>query len=258
MIPWNALRPNEHHPDWRADLNEHNLFYYITTGPSQLKRGLDSPMLELAHERQFAISQLGTRSIGFEADHSIRVQSALQLLDDRFITHSTEERCPPKSPHIEALMGLRRRAQSFTPLPPLDLLEHPGPKSTTLSPTVPLRKPTRSPLALQELMNPVLPPSSTLKRKASQDFMPSILADDELENVSDTDRDLTIETTPPIEYHRAKQVFGKTTTTRTHRGVRMRKSRSTARNAYLEEVYDADQLEKDGQLLLNLSRSRGL
>jgi len=115
---------SEQHPDWRADLNEHNLYYYVTNGPSQLTRGLDSPMLELAHERQFAISQLGTRSVGFEVEHSARVQSALRMLETRFRTHFTDHLCRPTSPHAEVLVDLRTQTQSFTPLPALDLFQH--------------------------------------------------------------------------------------------------------------------------------------
>ncbi len=249
--------PSDLHPDWRADLNEHNLYYYVTSGPSQLKRGLDSPMLELAHERQFAIAQIGTSGAKFEVEHSARVQSALRLLENSFTAHYTEDLCRPKSPHAETLVDLRKQAQPFIPLPILDL-NYPSPSTiATPSPKMVLQRSTRSPLALQELMNPAPPPSSTLKRKASQDFDP-IRADEESRDLSEIRKDLSAETMPPIKYSRAYHVLGEGNVTRTHRGVRMRRSKSVARHASLEDPYDTEQLEKDGELLLNLSQSRGL
>src|ERR1700761_4042702 len=134
---------SEQHPDWRADVNEYNLYYYIVKGPTPFRRGVDSSMLELAHERQFAIAQVGTQSVGFEAEHIARMQDALRLLDTRFTAHRLEESCRPNSPHAEDLIDFRTQHHCFNPLPPLDLSHQSHLASPTSSPITVPEKPSR-------------------------------------------------------------------------------------------------------------------
>ena len=214
-------------------------------------------MLEVTHERQFAISQIGIRNAGFEVEHSVRMQGALRLLENTFVAHCTEETCRPRSPHAETLIDLRNQSPSFNPLPSLDLNQPSRSIINTASPSILRQRSARSPLALQELMNPVPSPILTLKRKASQDFYPDIPADEEVDALAEISKDLSADTTPPIKYYRAYHAPGEGKVTRTHRGVRMRRSKSIARHNSLEDSYDVMQLEKDGELLLNLSQSHG-
>ena len=96
---------SEYGPDWHIELNEYNLFRYVQRGPTQLTRGLDLSMLEQAHERQFAISQMGLVSAGFESEHTARIKLALHTVLYHFSNHkhnTSPQR--PASPHREYLV----------------------------------------------------------------------------------------------------------------------------------------------------------
>ena len=212
-------------------------------------------MLELAHERQFAISQLGTCSAGFGDEHSTRVQGTIKQLHDHFTAHGISELHRPTSPHTESLIDFRAQCHPFSPLPPLDMISGQSRREPcTPSPTMELKKPSRSPLALQELMNPAPLTSSNLKRKLSNEFITSMLAEDGPEDVLDSEIDGLLDTLP-IKYNRAKHVTQQSATSRTRRGVRMRKkSQSVLRHHSSHDSAYADQFEKDAELLLNLSQ----
>jgi hypothetical protein len=212
-------------------------------------------MLEQAHERQFAISQLGTRSVGFEAEHINRIHVALQMLNECITTQHHEEPCRPNSPHVDELFDLRRLSQNYTALPKLELASHSPSPSSSPSPTIPFNKSRRSPMALQELMNPAPLLTSTLKRKAMNDYTPFILPDDELHELADLDHDILFDHAEQIRYHRAYQIMGDAASARTRRVVRMRRSQSVIRRTTQEQCHEHDQLEKDGHLLLSLSQS---
>ena len=241
-------------PDWVAELNESNLYNFVTTGPDQCRRVLDSPMLGLAQERQFAISQLGTRSVGFEAEHRAQIEEALRLINDRFARHRLDERepCRPISPYSEDVGDLRVRSYCFSPLPILDMSQLSTSTFATTSPARADAKPGRSSLPLNELMNPAPPP--TLKRKASDEGMAYIVADD-VESEPHVDDHVLFDHTPPLTYPQVRLFGGNIMGARTQKGVRMRRARSAARHRSSEPP-DVGQLEKDGQLLLNLSRRR--
>ena len=196
-------------------------------------------MLELAHERQFAVSQLGTKSVGFEVEHRNRVRDALRLMDHRFTAHCLEEICHPCSPHGADLIDLRLQDRCFSPLPALDLSEPTlSVRSTTFS-QMAVERPKRYSLPLQELMNAAPPPSSTLKRKASNDCAAESLADNEFKDVTHADNYFEVEDTQPIKYRRASYILAEGNRTRTHRGVRMRRARSATRHNTLERPCDA-------------------
>jgi hypothetical protein len=110
-------------------------------------------------------------------------------------------------------------------------------------------------MALQELMNPAPIMSSTLKRKAFNEFTPLIVADD-LYELTSLEADVALEHAGQIKYHRASQINGECAPARTRRVVRMRRSHSAVRRSSLEQGQESDQIEKDGHLLLNLSQSR--
>jgi hypothetical protein len=91
---------SEYEPDSRIELNEYN----VQRGPTQLTRGLDSSMLEQAHERQFAISQMGLVSAGFEWEHTVRIKHALHTVLCHFSNHKHDTSPQrPASPHREYL-----------------------------------------------------------------------------------------------------------------------------------------------------------
>ena len=249
---------SEQSPDFRAELNEHNLYYYITKGPNQLKRGLDSPMLELAHERQFAISQLGTRSVGFEVEHSARVTDALQFMHQCFEDHQIRDACGPSSPNSADLLDLRIQSRCYSPLPALELSHQSLPISSPTSSVTGVERSIRSSLPLKELMNPAPSTPPTLKRKASSGAIATMLVDSESEEEHHIENDTSLDLAPAIKYSRANYIRSEGASTRTHRDVRMRnrKTRPLAMHTSVGGSYDADQIEKDGQLLLNLSQSR--
>lgn len=263
LIPLTFFR--EQTPDWRADLNEYNLHHHIDKPLTQLRRGLDSPMLEQAHERQFAISQLGTRSVGFEAEHSKRMEKALKTLDMHFTANPAEETCHPTSPHIETLADFRIQSYDCSPLPPLQIYDQsqmispsPSPPRATGS-----DKTSRSFLALQELMNPApssspppSPPSSSLKRKFPNDYLMTILADDNINDSLDLDSLRRADFRSQVHYSRSKNLIIDGSTTRTHRIIRMRRPRSSARHHSSEARQCADHFDKEGQLRQDMSRSR--
>ncbi|OAP55136.1 hypothetical protein AYL99_10836 [Fonsecaea erecta] len=259
MIPWAAFNTSfsAHEPDWRVELNEENIYYYVEHGPTQHRRALDSPMLGLAHERQFAISQLGIKSVGFEHQHITLMQDALEQLNHHFATHSTHESCRPTSPHGENLPDFRQSAHHYQPLPPLDITDELDSEPSTPSPVTELERISRSPLDLKELMNPVPLTPASLKRKLSDDLLPRILADDdEVERRTDDDGDDDSLLRPhSLRYPRAGHILGKGEATRTRRGVRMRRARSCQRRRSLREARETEQFEKEGHLLLNLAQS---
>ncbi|EXJ65295.1 hypothetical protein A1O7_01636 [Cladophialophora yegresii CBS 114405] len=254
MVPWNIFTRHEQGPHWYTDLTEQNVFFYALIGPSQLQRYSDSSMLEQTHERQFAIAQLGTRNGGFEADHIARVESAFRISNQHFATHPLEEPCRPTSPHVEDLMNLRIRSRSFSPLPTLEIDAQSGAASSSPPPIMPLQKPPRSILNLHELMNPDPPPAAKSKREMSDDDddMPRIQAEG-CPGRHEIDNDHGPNNPPPFTYPRAKQMPREGGPVRTRRVIRMRRPKPP-RHRSRGDPRNACQLEKDCQLLLNLSQ----
>ncbi|EXJ59323.1 uncharacterized protein A1O5_12204 [Cladophialophora psammophila CBS 110553] len=253
MIPWVTFWGNPQEPDWRVDLHAENLYYYVEKGPTQIVRYRDSPMLWSADERQYAISQLGTKSIGYESEHIAGLRETLQWLENHFAAHSTQESCRPTSPHSEYLRDLPSPADHYSPLPPLDIDDEPRSATSTPSPIIEQERSSRSPLALQELMNPAPLTPSSLKRKSSDELLPTILADDEVEQVPDLEVSLPFHA-HTLKYPRAGHFIGNPAGTRTRRGVRMRRARSGQRHHSSQDPLETEQFEKDGQLLLNLAQ----
>jgi hypothetical protein len=123
-------------------------------------------MLEQAHERQFAISQLGTKSVRFEDEHTARIELALQTLFHHFTTHKLDELDRPAPPHAEDLIDLRNLSHRFDPLPSFEMSDLSAPEPKSLPPKI-AKKPSRSPLALRDLMNPEPIQQPRAKRKFS-------------------------------------------------------------------------------------------
>ena len=252
---------SEYELDRRIELNEYNLFRYVQQGPIQLTRGLDSSMLEQAHERQFAISQMGLVSAGFESEHTARIKLALHTILCHFSNHkrnTSPQR--PASPHREYLadFSLSNLPMTFEPLPPLNM------EASTIHcpanpPTIPRSMTThlsRPPLALVDLMNPEPAIPEYAKRKYSGSHSSPPLDADSLDNIVDADNDKLYSGT--LDYVRASQSH-KPITTRTHRAARMIRpspSRMVPSQARRKKTCEADQAENDVHLLLGLSQDR--
>ncbi|EHY52063.1 hypothetical protein HRR83_003376 [Exophiala dermatitidis] len=96
MIPWSSLSSSEVCPDWRIELNEHNLSHYVDKGgPSPLDDSMNVRMLESAHERRFAIAQLGVSNAAFEAGHRARIEYMFYRTKSHFTAHALDERFHP-------------------------------------------------------------------------------------------------------------------------------------------------------------------
>lgn len=88
-----------------------------------MQRFEESPMLEIAHERQFVVSQMGGCSAGFDKEHTRRVMECLSWLDIYFHSFVSNELCWPVSPNPE-LGNCWMPEISLDTLPPLLLLSH--------------------------------------------------------------------------------------------------------------------------------------
>lgn len=207
-------------------------------------------MLEQAHERQFAISQIGLFSAGFELEHTARIKHTLETLLDYFTNHqSIQSPQRPTSPYREHLadFSLSKLPTTFEPLPPID----PEQPITALSAT---DTPSRSPLALVDLMNPEPSNSRPSKRKYSATYSPPSVDVDSPENILDIGNESLY--LSALDYVRASQSHTPTMT-RTHREARMRRP-SPIRKAFshhrIPNAYDADQAETEAHLLLSFSQ----
>ncbi|KEF51012.1 uncharacterized protein A1O9_12938 [Exophiala aquamarina CBS 119918] len=261
MIPWTAFGTTDCDPDWRIELNEHNLFHYVERGPTQLTRGLDSSMLEQASERQFAISQLGLVSAGFEVQHTERIKLTLQYLHNHFTNHQPEPSPQrPTSPYREYLpdFSLSNFSTPLDPLPPFNsepaTITHISPPPT--SPTPKIDTSSRSPLALVNLMNPEPAKSRPGKRKFSGTHSPSLMDPDSPENLFDDENEMLYCST--LDYVRASKSQLEQMT-RTHREARMRRPsplRKPLVHRRARNAYETEQAETEAHLLLSFSQYR--
>ncbi|KAG9783952.1 hypothetical protein KCU88_g2971, partial [Aureobasidium melanogenum] len=106
MIPWSSLSSSEVCPDWRIELNEHNLSHYVDKGgPSPLDDSMNVRMLESAHERRFAIAQLGVSNAAFEAGHRARIEYMFYRTKSHFTSHALDERFHPDTSLLADLNG---------------------------------------------------------------------------------------------------------------------------------------------------------
>jgi hypothetical protein len=247
---------SEYEPDSRIELNEYNLFRYVQRGPPQLTRGLDSSMLGQAHERQFAISQMGLVSVGFEWEHTARIKHALHTVLCHFSDHKHDTSPQrPASPHREYLADFSpsNLPMTFEPLPPFNL------EASTIHrpanpPTIPRPMTThlsRSSLALVDLMNPEPAISKPGKRKYSGSHSSPPVDVDSLDNIVDADNDKLYNGT--LDYVRASQSHKP----RMNREVRMRRPsplRMVPSHARRQKTCEADQAENEAHLLLGLSQ----
>jgi hypothetical protein len=250
---------SEYEPDRRIELNEYNLFRHVQRGPTQLTRGLDSSMLEQAHERQFAISQMGLVSTGFESEHTARIKLALHTVLCHVSKHQHDTSTHrPASPYREYLADFSQSNlhMTFEPLPPFSLeastIHRPANPPTIPRPTA--THPSRSPLALVNLMNPEPAIPKPGKRKYSGSRSSPPVDVDSLDNIVDADTDKLYNGNP--DYYRASQSH-KPRLTRTHREVRMRRpspSRMVPSQARRQKPCEADHAENKAHPLLGLSQ----
>ncbi|KIV94718.1 hypothetical protein PV10_02456 [Exophiala mesophila] len=200
MIPWATIQGSTSNLDFRGELNDYNLIHHVEYGPTQFIRGLHSSMLELAHERQFAVCQLGLSSVGFELEHTTRISDTLDLILKALnlhlaAGHHLEKAGRPASPHRDDVIncrpfgadpsGLSRALSPGLELEPetglciescLDYEQRPQPDH----PTSRMNQSCRSILDIQNLVNPMAQEPKPLKRKFSATIThPTIDADEE-------------------------------------------------------------------------------
>lgn len=280
MIPWATFESAEYDPDWHIALTEYNLYHYVERGPTQLTRGLDSSMLEQALERQFAISQLGLVSAGFELEHTARIEHTLQTLFHYFSSHQDNGSVHhPASPHLEHLHDFRSSRlpptyeplslfdseQSFVDLPTTSTTPSISPLTTTSTlPETPATIPvpsltstvdmtSKSPLALVNIMNPEIIESRPSKRKYSGSHSPPVVDVDSPENLSDIDNEILFPRS--MDYVRASKSYTPRMT-RTHREARMRRLsplRKPLPHHQRQHTYEAEEAETEAHLLLSFS-----
>ncbi|KAK5943331.1 hypothetical protein PMZ80_004338 [Knufia obscura] len=112
-------------------------------GPTQAERVLvHTPVMEVAHERRFAVSETKQSMSDFEVEHSRRMEETIAHLESHFAKHPTNESEDSKIRQSRDLIGLAPLAEGSTyleflpamnhamdePIPPfeqaLDLLSH--------------------------------------------------------------------------------------------------------------------------------------
>lgn len=97
-------------------------------GPTQAERMLvHTPMLDLAHERRFVFSQMGSRLDSFEADHCRRLQYALDSLNRFYDQHGGdghESRTTQDHVSLADLTSRHRDAGEYESSLALDIKQH--------------------------------------------------------------------------------------------------------------------------------------
>jgi len=162
-------------------VNALNLYFYADrTGPNQLERTIDSPMLEQADERRFAFSQLGSQGANFEVEHTARVDLALQTLFRHFDAHVSHEPDRPCSPYHAELAGLRHVHRDDEPLDlrisspvPRKKRERASPGPPSIHHPRPRTQPFTQAIAIQDLIHPEPEPS-----RAINDLVPDEASSD--------------------------------------------------------------------------------
>ncbi|KIV77788.1 hypothetical protein PV11_09568 [Exophiala sideris] len=258
MIPWNKIASRHPDPDRLIEqdiLSEHNLFFYVERGPTQLNRVLDSPMLESAQERRFAISQLGTGNVWFVADHPSRIECALQSISHHFTYYHSDETCRPTSPHQEDLMDFQLSSHPSEALPSLETFDISSPLSQPPSPLIQRAEPTRFPMSVDALINPSTPQLQSRKRKLSDGPVPELTPDE-----SHSPEDLEMLRSPTMVRRSFTYTWSPDSkhdqTIRTRKNIQMRRFRSESRDIGRHDRLGGELAEKHGNLLLDFSRSR--
>jgi hypothetical protein len=236
-------------PDWLGELSEYNVFYYIDRGPNQLKRVLDSPMLETASERRFALSQLGTGNIWFVADHAFRMNHALQTMHHWFTQNELDEICRPTSPYHEDLIDFRTSSHPSEAVPSMldtfDLVSPTpyGPETASIQPA----KPPRFRISVDALVNPGTPEPQSLKRKMSDAAGPAMTP-----GSSPGESAEGLQSPPTLI---KSLTFNLGRKPRTLRDVRKRRSRTRRRHNGKHDGLEPETPEEHGSLLLDFHRS---
>lgn len=114
MVPWyNFVQPDGVEPEMWIGPYEH----YVEGrgfGPTSIERAMTHTlMLQLDHERRFAVSQLGLDCSNFETEHCENVARAIDCAIDCFELHQTGTKTGRTIEHDDDLIGL-----NYTPVPP--------------------------------------------------------------------------------------------------------------------------------------------
>ncbi|KAI1613586.1 hypothetical protein EDD36DRAFT_201259 [Exophiala viscosa] len=256
MIPWDRIasrHPHSDHPIEQDILSEHNLFFYVERGPTQLHRVLDSPMLESAQERRFAISQLGIGNGFFVAEHPSRIEGALQSICHHFTYYQSDETCRPASSYHEDLADFRLSSYPSEEVRSLETFDLSRATSPILSRSTPPTKTARFPMSVDALINPATPHNR--KRKLSDEPIPELTPDE-----SHSPEDLEVLRSPTMVRRSFTYTWAPDSkhdqTTRTRKNIQVRRFRSDSRDNGKHDGLDRELAEKHGNLLLDFSRNR--
>lgn len=142
-------------------------------------------MLEQAHERQFAVCQLGLFSAGFDVEHTLRISHTLEIILNKFnvslaADHHPDTEGRPPSPHRDDVINCRPLGTEPSGEADPELSSCIQGLFADQQPTSPSNQSCRSILNIQNLINPMAQQAKTPKRKLSATFLyPPIDADDD-------------------------------------------------------------------------------
>lgn len=107
MAQWyNFVEPDDFQPELRVGLYDRWLMQ-TGFGPTQAERMLvHTPMMDLAHERRFVVSETGQDNSDFETTHSQHIDFALDRLHQFFKTHEDHDVDNRTAHDDAALIGL--------------------------------------------------------------------------------------------------------------------------------------------------------
>lgn len=183
-------------------------------------------MLEQAHERQFAVCQLGLFSVGFDVEHTLRISHTLDLILNKFnvslaADHHLDTEGRPPSPHRDDVIYCRPLGTETCDEADPELASCIQDPFADQQPSSPSNQSGRSILNIQNLINPLAQQAKTPKRKLSATFLyPPIAADDDyLSNWVDPYEAPLIQGT--LQFSRAHQI-SVPSATRTRKAVRAR------------------------------------
>lgn len=133
MALWYSVYHNE---DYEAEIQVGPYDQWIRQldfGPTQAERVLfHTAMMEHADERRFAVCQAGIDMSSFEADHSHRIKQALDHVQIRINTCTSQEVCDAGGHQDEALIGLMQSSTGDRNIDCSQFAVHPGFAHATL------------------------------------------------------------------------------------------------------------------------------
>ncbi|RMZ79159.1 hypothetical protein DV738_g3538, partial [Chaetothyriales sp. CBS 135597] len=124
MIPWSSFSgANPQYTDEHFPLRQSLLLSNFSTTATRISEYEESPMLNNACERRFALSQVNRWGSRFNAEHIHDIENTISHLLSYYKHHAplTPRICPPVSPQRSDLAGLTDASPSTDQVPPFHL-----------------------------------------------------------------------------------------------------------------------------------------